>query len=183
MAQESDCKRDGCGFNPHSRKWNIYLNVYFHFCACFRGKARRWVPPLNTVMRNRVSVHSVPSAYSAVCGLQRETDLIFFLFLKLKLKEIVHLPVSSLHSIAMAAALVSFPSNTLMMSALRRQLRMRQVTLLKSRKSLKIKIGSNLWKQHWNRIGKCAIYIGIIGFQWIDIWLGIFFCFTLNPVW
>ena len=23
----------GCGFHPHSRKWNIYLNLYFHFFA------------------------------------------------------------------------------------------------------------------------------------------------------
>ena len=21
----------GCGFDPHSRRWNIYLNLYFHF--------------------------------------------------------------------------------------------------------------------------------------------------------
>ena len=24
---------DGCGFDPHSRKSNIYLNLYFHFFA------------------------------------------------------------------------------------------------------------------------------------------------------
>ena len=23
----------GCGFDPHSRRCNIYLNLYFHFCA------------------------------------------------------------------------------------------------------------------------------------------------------
>ena len=23
----------GCGFDPHSRRWNIYLNLYFHFFA------------------------------------------------------------------------------------------------------------------------------------------------------
>ena len=23
----------GCGFDPHSKKWNIYLNVYFHVFA------------------------------------------------------------------------------------------------------------------------------------------------------
>ena len=24
-------KSTGCGFDPHSRRWNIYLNLYFHF--------------------------------------------------------------------------------------------------------------------------------------------------------
>ena len=28
-----DCKSTGCGFDPHSRRWNIYLNLYFHFFA------------------------------------------------------------------------------------------------------------------------------------------------------
>ena len=26
-------KLTGCGFDPHSRRWNIYLNLYFHFFA------------------------------------------------------------------------------------------------------------------------------------------------------
>ena len=26
-------KPTGCGFDPHSRRWNIYLNLYFHFFA------------------------------------------------------------------------------------------------------------------------------------------------------
>ena len=26
-------KSTGCGFDPHSRKWNIYLHIYFHFFA------------------------------------------------------------------------------------------------------------------------------------------------------
>ena len=24
-------KPTGCGFDPHSRRWNIYLNLYYHF--------------------------------------------------------------------------------------------------------------------------------------------------------
>ena len=24
-------KPTDCGFDPHSRRWNIYLNLYFHF--------------------------------------------------------------------------------------------------------------------------------------------------------
>ena len=26
-------KPTGCGFGPHSRRWNIYFNLYFHFFA------------------------------------------------------------------------------------------------------------------------------------------------------
>ena len=37
----------GCGFDPHSRKWNIYLNIRFFALSC-QGKARRWVSQLNT---------------------------------------------------------------------------------------------------------------------------------------
>ena len=32
-AQNVTIKPTGCGFDPHSRKWNIYLNLYFHFFA------------------------------------------------------------------------------------------------------------------------------------------------------
>ena len=28
-----DCKSTGCGFDPHSRRCYIYLNLYFHFFA------------------------------------------------------------------------------------------------------------------------------------------------------
>ena len=34
----------GCGFDPHSKK-NIYIFISSLWC---QGKARRWVPPLNT---------------------------------------------------------------------------------------------------------------------------------------
>ena len=32
-AQGVTVKPTGCGFDPHSRRWNIYLNLYFHFFA------------------------------------------------------------------------------------------------------------------------------------------------------
>ena len=32
-AQSVTVKSTGCGFYPHSRKWNIYLHLYFHFFA------------------------------------------------------------------------------------------------------------------------------------------------------
>ena len=31
MAQIVTVKSTGCGFDLHSRRWNIYLNLYFHF--------------------------------------------------------------------------------------------------------------------------------------------------------
>ena len=32
-AQSVTVKPTGCGFDPHPRRWNIYLNLYFHFFA------------------------------------------------------------------------------------------------------------------------------------------------------
>ena len=32
-ARSVTIKSTGCGFGPHSRRWNIYLNLYFHFFA------------------------------------------------------------------------------------------------------------------------------------------------------
>ena len=32
-AQSVTVKTTGCGFDPHTRRWNIYLNLYFHFFA------------------------------------------------------------------------------------------------------------------------------------------------------
>ena len=40
-------KPTGCGFDPHSRRWNIYLNLYFHFFALVSRLSRCWVLPLN----------------------------------------------------------------------------------------------------------------------------------------
>ena len=32
-ARDVTVKPTSCGFEPHSRRWNIYLNLYFHFFA------------------------------------------------------------------------------------------------------------------------------------------------------
>ena len=45
VSQGVTIKSTGCGFDLHSRKFNIYLNVYFHFFAL---ESRRWIPLLNT---------------------------------------------------------------------------------------------------------------------------------------
>ena len=42
------CKSTGCGFDPHSTRWNINFTFIFSFLRSgVEGKARRWVPPLN----------------------------------------------------------------------------------------------------------------------------------------
>ena len=46
---ECACKSTGCGFDPQSRRWNIYFTLIFLFLRSgVEGKARRWVLPLNT---------------------------------------------------------------------------------------------------------------------------------------
>ena len=42
------CKLTGCRFDPHSKKRNIYLNLYFISSLWCRGKERCGVSPLNT---------------------------------------------------------------------------------------------------------------------------------------
>ena len=42
VAQSVTVKAIGCGFDPHSRKLNIYLNLYFHFFALVSSKADNW---------------------------------------------------------------------------------------------------------------------------------------------
>ena len=47
-SKKCDWKSTGCGFDPHSRKWNIYLHLYIFISSLWcRGKARGWVPTLN----------------------------------------------------------------------------------------------------------------------------------------
>ena len=91
MARGVTVKPTGCGFDPHSRRWNIYLNLYFHSSLWCRGQARRWVLPLNTqCLQNSAesgerSVLTLDgylvSVYPAVCGIQLEADL--FIYVKL----------------------------------------------------------------------------------------------------
>ena len=38
-AQSVNEKSTGCRFDPHSRKWNIYLHLYFHFFALVSRKS------------------------------------------------------------------------------------------------------------------------------------------------
>ena len=47
-AQSVTVKPTGCGFDPHSRRWNIYFNLYFHFIALVSNTAQCWVLPINT---------------------------------------------------------------------------------------------------------------------------------------
>ena len=63
-------KPTGCGFNPHSRRWNVYLDLYFHFFAL----VSRLSAALSSATQHGVPSHKVPSAYPAVCGIQREAD-------------------------------------------------------------------------------------------------------------
>ena len=38
-AQSVTVKQTGCGLDPHSRRWNIYLNLYFHFFALVSSRS------------------------------------------------------------------------------------------------------------------------------------------------
>ena len=38
--QSETLKSTGCGFDPHSRRWNIYLNLYFYFFALVSRQKR-----------------------------------------------------------------------------------------------------------------------------------------------
>ena len=86
-AQSVTLKSTGCGCHSHSRRWNIYLNLYFHFfslvseqTAALCSATRHAMPPevdgkwetkyLNT------RLHAVPFVYPAVCGIQREKKAI-----------------------------------------------------------------------------------------------------------
>ena len=42
-AQSVTVKSTGCRFDPHSRRLNIYLNLYFHFFALVSVEAKRGV--------------------------------------------------------------------------------------------------------------------------------------------
>ena len=51
-AQSVTVKATGCGFNSHSGRWNIYLNLYFHFfalvsrlSAALRSATQHAIPP------------------------------------------------------------------------------------------------------------------------------------------
>ena len=80
VAQSVTVKPTGCEFDPHSRRCNIYLNLYFPFFALV-SKQKRGVDFYHSTrnafrirqkVRKGVSYHWVPSAYPAVFGIQRE---------------------------------------------------------------------------------------------------------------
>ena len=53
----------GCGFDSHSRKWNI---KYFHFRALEQRQAQRWVLPLNTQRLKHKSAESREQSVSTL---------------------------------------------------------------------------------------------------------------------
>ena len=79
--QRVTVKSTGCGFDPHSMRWIIYLHLCFFISSlwCW-GKARRWVPLLNTqclqnlVESGELNILTLGSLWLP-CGIQREADL------------------------------------------------------------------------------------------------------------
>ena len=82
-AQSVTVKPTGCGFDPHSRRRNIYLKFIFpilrsgveakrsvELCHSTRNASR-----IRQKVGKGVSYHYVPSAYPAVCGIQCEAVL------------------------------------------------------------------------------------------------------------
>ena len=71
-----------CWFDPHLRKWNIYLNLFFHSLWC-PGKARRCVAPLNTQCPQNSagsgerSILTLGSLCIACCAIQCDAEADF----------------------------------------------------------------------------------------------------------
>ena len=61
-AQSVTFKPTGCGFDPHSRRLNIYLNLYFHFLALVSRRSAA----LSSATQH--AMPPGPSAYPAVCS-------------------------------------------------------------------------------------------------------------------
>ena len=83
VAQSVTVKQIGCGFDPHSKRWNIYLNLYFHFFALVSKQSAALSSATQHAMPpefGRKWGTEVPSAYSAVCGIQRKANLIIKFF-------------------------------------------------------------------------------------------------------
>ena len=81
-------KSTGCRFDPHSRKWNIYLLLYFHFfalvytqSAALSSATQHVMPPEFGGKWGTECLNTRFLAYRIVCGIQREADLfIWFLY-------------------------------------------------------------------------------------------------------
>ena len=99
-----DCKTDWLWVRSPLEEMKHLLKFIFPFLRSgVEAKARRWVLPLNTqYLQNSAesgellgagysvkliyflfiyNLHLVPSSYPAVCGIQREVDFLFYLFI------------------------------------------------------------------------------------------------------
>ena len=91
-AQSVTVKPTGCGFDPHSRTWNIYLNVYFHFIALVSR---------TSAALSSATQHTMPSEFGRKWGTEclntefllptlqcagYSVKLIYFIFIYTKLK-------------------------------------------------------------------------------------------------
>ena len=77
---EVSLKSTGCGFDPLSRKSNIYLYLYFHFVALVAKRGVEFRHLTRTASRNGRTecLNTGFFAYPAVCKIQRGADLIWF---------------------------------------------------------------------------------------------------------
>ena len=81
-ARSVTVKPAGCGFDPHSRKLDIYLYLYFHFFALASGQSaalnsanQHAMPPELGTKWGTEYLDTRPSTYPAVCGIQRKADI------------------------------------------------------------------------------------------------------------
>ena len=86
--QSAIVKATGCGFNARSRKWHLYLNLYFYFFALVSKQSAALSSVLNTqCFRNsegsgeRSGLNQVPVSYPTVCEIQ---SLIFIILRTLR---------------------------------------------------------------------------------------------------
>ena len=63
-AQSMMIKPTGCGFDPHSRRWNIYLHSYFHFFALVSRTSAALSSATQHAMQNAFWRHCVLSGRS-----------------------------------------------------------------------------------------------------------------------
>ena len=76
----------GCRFDPHSRRWNIYLNLYFHFFAlvsrqnaAFCSATQHPMPP-ESGRKWGTECLNTRFPLPAVCGIQRDLFICLFLY-------------------------------------------------------------------------------------------------------
>ena len=89
-AQSVTVRPTGCGFDPRSMRWNIYLNLYFHFftlvsrqSAALSSATQHAMPPeFGRKWRTECLNIRFPLslAYLSVCGIQREADLFYKMY-------------------------------------------------------------------------------------------------------